>query len=273
MMVSENLKIEIRPIPNRGNIRELSKNLEHFAQAHIVSPVVDPVSMRYQTGLSKEDVEMLMEKRFPYVIEDVFKQGTAHEFWESQIIKVALTNAPIFLYPGKNLLDFVKYKFLLVSPFVYTSEAEIKTGSKPMATHYIYNEEEETEVKASRIAKQTKLLTKVSELSLERKRQLVLIMNDEDTETKSDSYLDVRISEIVENAEKRRRLEDLLSLKTQDIDVQAMIKLAVKKNVLRKTRKGYFYFDTNLGLAEVDVVRFLSDAENQEVYIAIKSNL
>jgi hypothetical protein len=43
------------------------------------------------------------------------------------------------LYPGKNQIDFVKYKFLLVNNYIYKSEDEMRTGSKPEATHYIYD--------------------------------------------------------------------------------------------------------------------------------------
>ena len=150
MSVSENLKIEIRPIPNRDGIKGFSENLEYFSQAHIIAPFVNPVTLKYETGLSEEDVKYLGDNNFPYDISDNYVKGKAHPFWESLAIKMELKNSPIFLFPGKNLIDFVKYKYLLVNSYIYKSEEEMLTGSKPEATHYIYNESEAISLKAEK---------------------------------------------------------------------------------------------------------------------------
>lgn len=271
-MLSENLKIEIRPIPNRQNIQKLSDKLEFYSKSHIVAPFVDPTTRRYKTGLSEKDIEFLKEKKFPYDIDDIYVQGTPHKFWESPLIKVELRNNPMFLYPGKSLLDFVKYKFLLVSNFVYTSEAEMKTGSKPQATHYIYNEDVEMNIQASKIAKRNLLLNKIAECSLDKKRNLILILNNENTDNKTEDYLNVKLEEII-NSNRRHELEKLLTEDDSNVNIMSLIKNAVRKQVLKKTRKGYFYFDANLGLTEEDVIAFLSNPENQEILFTIKDKI
>lgn len=272
-MVSENLKIEIRQIPNKKNVREFSKELEYFSQTHTVCPSVDPVTMRYKTGLSEDDIKYLNERGFPYNIDDRYYHGVPHEFWENRLIKVELRNTPIFLYPGRNLIDFIKWKYLLQSKYVYISESEIKEATKPEATHFIYNEEEEVSVKASKIAKKNELIKAVSSLSLDRKRQVVLLINNEDTSTKNESYLDVKLQEFIDSKELSKDLELILSQSKEKLDVRSTIKSAIKKNVLRKTKKGYMYFDTSIGLTEDDVVKFLEDPENQEVFLTIKSKI
>lgn len=272
-MVNENLKIEIRPIPNRNNIRNFSEKLEYYSQAHIICPYVDPVSLRYQTGLSNEDKQYLLDKGFPYDISDIYKRGEAHPFWESNLVKVELRNTPMFLYPGKSLMDFVKYKFLLASNFVYVSEEEMQAGTKPQATHFIYNEDIENATKATRLEKRNNLIQSVSKLSLERKRNIVLIINDENTDTKNEDYLTIKLEEIIGNYKKRPLLEELLAKSKGEVEVMSMIKRATRKNVLRKTSKGYFYFDVNLGLTMEDVMTYLNKAENQEVLLTIKDKL
>lgn len=272
-MVNKDLKIEIRPIPNRGRITEFSKNLEYFARFHTVTPLVNSKTMRFVTGLSEEDKKYIKDNAFPYEIDDNFNQKKPHELWESQMIKVHLENTPMFLYPGVNIVDFIKWKYLLASPFVYSSESEISSGEKPSATHYIYNESDEMSIKASKIRERNKLLKKVSDLSLEKKRQIVLIINDENTDTKNEEYLDVKLEEILDDNKKRAELARLVDTKSSDVDVAFVVKSAIQKNVLKKTRKGIFYFDTNLGLKIDDVIEHLSSPDGQEILITIKSKI
>jgi hypothetical protein len=272
-MVSKDLKIEIRPIPDRNGIKQFSDNLEYFSQAHIIAPFVNPVSLKYETGLNKEDLEYLKEKNCPYELESNYQKGVAHPFWESQVVKVELKNSPVFLFPGKSIIDFIKWKYLLVNNYIYNSEEEMRSGTKPQATHYIYNESEETSIRATELEKKNSLIRKVGELSLKRKRDIVLIIENENTENKNENYLTVKFDQIMNDKDKALQLEQLLNGDVEDVALSAEIKSAIQKNVLRKTKKGIFYFETNLGFAEEDVKEFLSKPDNQEIYLNIKSKI
>lgn len=272
-MISKDLKIEIRPIPGRNGIKQFSENLEYFSQSNTIAPFVDPVTLRYTTGLAEEDKQYLKENQFPYDISDNYKKGVPHPFWESSLVKVELKNNPIFLFPGKSLIDFVKYRYLLVNSYIYKSEAEMKSGTKPEATHYIYDESEETSIKASKLQKRNALIRKISELSLSRKRDIILILLDEITDNKDEDYLTVKFDEVLQNKELSTKLEQLLSKHAEEIALSAELKSAIRKNVLQKTKKGIFYFETNLGFSEDDVKEFLSNPENQELYLNIKSKI
>ena len=271
--VSENLKIEIRPIPNRNGIKGFSENLEYFSQAHIIAPFVNPVSMKYETGLSKEDVDHLVEKNFPYDISDTYIKGKAHEFWESSNVKVELKNSPMFLFPGKNLLDFIKYKYLLANSYIYKSEEEMLSGIKPEATHYIYDEAEAVGIKAGKLERKNDLVTKVGKLNLKRKRDIILIILNENTENKNEDYLTVRFEDIFNNKEQALQLEQLLSKSTEDVNIEAEIKHAIQKNVLKRTKQGIFFYETNLGFTEEDVKATLLDSKNQELYLNLKTKI
>jgi len=272
-MVNKDLKIEIRPIPGRHEIKKFSNNLEYFSQSNVIAPFVNPVSLRYETGLNKEDMEYLKEQGCPYELDNVYQKGVAHPFWESQIVKVELKNTPIFLFPGRSMVDFIKWKYLLVNNYIYKSEEELKTGIKPQATHYIYNETEETSIKAAELEKKNSLIRKVGDLSLKRKRDIVLIIENENTENKNEDYLTVKLDQILNNKDKAKQLSALLDNKIKDVALVAEIKLAIQKNVLRKTKQGIFFFETNLGFAEEDVKEFLSKKDNQEIYLNIKSKI
>lgn len=272
-MLPENLKIEIRPIENRGNIRSFSDNLEHFSQAHIIAPFVNPETHKYETGLTKKDVEFLKKRNFPYDLSDTYIRDTPHEFWESSTIKVELKTSPVFLYPGKNLIDFVKYKYLMKSNYIYKSEEEMLQGGKPQATHFIYDESEAISLQATKLTQKNDLISKVRELSPKRKRDIIMIILNESTENKNEDYLTVRFEDIISNKELSLQLTELLSIDDKDITLKAEIKTALQKNVLRRTKKGIFYFETNLGFSEEDVQKELSKDENQELYLTIKTKI
>ncbi len=272
-MVNEELEIEIRPIPNRNDIKKFSENLEYFSQAHIITAFVNPKTLKYATGLAESDIKYLEEKKFPYNISDNYVQGVPHPFWESHLIKTELKNTPQFLFPGKSLIDFVKWKYLLVNNYIYNSEEEMLTGSKPEATHYIYNEREENKIKASTLEQRNKLLRDISKMSLARKREIILILLNESTENKDDDYLVVRFEDILNDKDMARQLSELLRYKSEVISLKAEVKSAIHKNVLRRTKQGIFFFESNLGFNEEDVIEFLSNPENQEVLINIKSKI
>lgn len=272
-MLSKDLKIEIRPIPGRNGIKAFSENLEYFSQAHIIAPFVNPSTLKYNSGLTDKDKEYLEAEKFPYDISEQYIQGTAHPFWESHLVKTELRNSPMFLFPGKSLLDFVKWKYLLVNNYIYRSEKEMLTGSKTEATHYIYNEGEENKIKATAVEKRNKLAIEVSKMSLSRKREIILILLNENTDNKDDNYLTVRFEDILKDKDMAYQLENLLAGNEEDISTKADVKSAIHKNVLRRTSKGIFYFETNLGFSEGDVVEFLSDPSNQEILLNIKSKI
>jgi hypothetical protein len=269
----KDLKIEIRPIPGRNGIKSFSENLEYFSQAHILAPFVNPVTLKYATGLTEEEVENLKEEGFPYNLDSTYRRGVAHDFWESQIVKVELSNSPIFLYPGKNQIDFVKYKYLLANNYIYMSEEEMLSGSKPEATHYIYDESAANKIKATKLEKRNSLINDVSELSLSRKRQLILIILNENTDNKDENYLTLKFEDIINKKELSLELKMLLKESSEFVSLTADIKSAIQKNVLKRTNKGIFFFETNLGFSEEDVVITLQSSDNQEVLLNIKSKI
>ncbi len=272
-MISKDLKIEIRPIPNRNNIKQFSENLEYFSQSHIISAFVNPVSLKYETGLSPEDKEYLTKEGFPYDITENYTKGIAHPFWESSMAKVELKNSPAFLSPGLSLIDFIKYKYLLVNKYIYKSEEEMKSGSKPEATHYIYNEAEFTDIRANELEKKDELTRSISDLSLQRKRDIILILLNENTDNKKEGYLRLKFESILNDKELSLELKELLDDKADSITLKAEIISAIQKNVLRRTKQGIFFFENNIGFSEEDVKEFLIKPENQEIYLNIKSKI
>lgn len=271
--VNPNLKIEIRPIPNRKGIREFSENLEYFSQATTIAPFVNSKTLKYETGLSEEDLKYLRKQGCPYNLDNNYKVGEPHEFWESPLVKVELLNTPIFLYPGKSILDFIKWKYLLVNNYIYKSETEMHSGSKPQATHYIYDESEEVEIRANKLERRMKLIKGIDNMSLDKKRKVLLLIEGDDTSTKSENYLSVMFDNVLNDKAKSAELENYLTEDSKVIDTKALIITGVYKNIIIKKKTGYFYFETNLGFELDDVVEFLNKTENQELLINLKNKI
>lgn len=265
-------KIEIRPIPNRDGIRGFSQELEFFAQTHTISPFVNPVSRKYETGLSKEDLEYLESMNVPFDYKnDMYIRGIIHPFWESMQIKTVLEGTPTFLYPSSDILDFFKYKYLLASNYIYSSEEEMNSGAKPEATHFIFNEEKELEIKATKLEIRDALIQKVSKLSLAKKREYLTILLDENLDNKNESYIKVAFENLFEDKDKSVELELLLQNTAEANTILAEVKIAKQKNVLKSTKKGIFFFETNLGYSDEEVRDTL--LKDQELYLSIKSKI
>lgn len=275
-MISEGLKIEIRPIPDsllggKDKFFNMKAGLGSLAQSHTVGPMVDKRTRRFDTGLSADDLKWINEQGFAYDLSTNFKNGVAHPFWEAPIARTELKSSPMFLFPGADPLDLIKWRYLCKSPLVYSSEQEMALGGKPRATHYIYDESEEIVKKATIIAREDKLRHQCLEMTPNRKRDLVLIILDEDTETKPEVYLNVKLDEIVKDKEKSVELERLLNAKPAEVNVEALIKNAISRNVIKKTAEGYKYFETPLGYTEKDVKALLSKVEKQQLFLDIQA--
>ena len=149
----------------------------------------------------------------------------------------------------------------------------MKSGTKPQATHYIYDESEFTDMRAGELEKRNSLIRQVSDLSLKRKRDIILILLNESTDNKNENYLTIKFETIMNDKDLSLQLFELLSQEVEGVTLQAEIVSAIQKNVLRRTKKGIFYFETNLGFSEEDVKEFLINPDNQEILLNIKSKI
>lgn len=269
-VLNKNLKIEIRPIPNRNKIREFSKELENFSERHTLIPYVN-YQRKYMTGLNNDDIVYLKSLGVKFDLSDDYITDTPHPLWDSQQIKVDLTSSPTFLYPYKNPLDYIKWKFILVSDYVYASEKEMQEGGKPLATHYIYNEEVEAEVKSKGIVERNKLFSIFDGLSDTQKRNLLLMVFDESFENKTTETLIERFEEALKY--KIDKVKMYIEDDTESLVNKACIRKAIRLNIIKKASKGYYYFDVQLGVSEEDVYKNLTSEENSEILLQIKSKI
>lgn len=265
-----NLKIEIRPIPGRDKIREFSENLEYFSQTHTVIPYINRQTRQYETGLTQKDIEYLQSVGFN---EDLSMGrrigGEPHPLWDSPDVKVDLLNSPIFLYPYRYPLDYIKWKFLLQSEFVYGSESEMESGTKPQATHYIYDESEEVLAKATQLERQNRLRKYFLDLTVSQKRKVLYLTTGEYMENKTEDYMLVKLEEVLKGSSKLALLESFSNMSSESIDTRVYVSRAILTGVIAKKTNGLYFHTVNLGFKEAQAVEFFESPENQDMLIAL----
>lgn len=257
--------VEVRPLPNEK--WHGKKGEESFTRPKKIEALVDGDSMTYATGLSEEDVKKYSEI-FKVDMGNNYNPEEPHPFWNSPLGVIKLENSTMLLDTRQDI-KAIHVKILKVSRFVANSYKEWEEGLWPDAHHYIHDESEEVEVKASKIALKNKAVFESSKLSRQRKLQIILIAEGKDLKDQSDDFLVVAMNDVIE-ADPKKALR-LMEQDKAEMANHALVIEAIQKNVLRQVGHKIMYMDAKLGEDELDVARYLSEEENNELKIRLMS--
>lgn len=259
------MKIEIRPIETKkwhGKEKE-----ENFSNAKTLTALADAATMTYATGLTDEDRERLAKELPDQDLSENFNPEVPHPFWDSKLATLKLENSTMFLETDRTF-DFLKWKIAKASRFIANSVRDFDQGLYPEATHVIFNEAEESDVKAKRIEIKNETIKLVDDLSTDRKVQILLILTGKNMRGQSNSFITVKMDELVtKNAKDVLRyikLED-----TSQIANHALVLEALQKSVLKKAGHKITYHESVLGTDELDVATYLGEDENQDLRIRL----
>jgi len=256
-------KIEIRPLPIPKWHGKQGK--ESFARPTKIRALIDTSKNEYATGLTPQEIKEY-SKILQQDLSPVFKTDKPHEFWDGPQAYVKLLNSTQFLDTTKPL-DFIRYKICKASPFVANSLKEWEEGKFPRATHVLFDETEEVEMKASKVALKNKAVIECAKLSLDKKIQLILIIEGKIVKGKSANYIEVILSEMID-----KRAEEIirtLELDAEDLYLKALVLEALQKGVLIRKDYKIKYFDSNLGAEVLDVVELLKKPDNEQLKMHI----
>lgn len=260
------MKIEVRPIETKKWHGKTGK--ESFTRSKKIQALVDPSTNEYATGLTKEDIEKLRDMGITYDLSPNFNQGEPHPFWDSPMATIELKNATMF-FDTKKPLDYIKMKILKASKYVANSMKEYEEGLFPEATHVIFDESEEVEIKATKVAIKKKAIIEAAKLSKDRKIALIMILAGKNLKGKSDDFVEVELDKIIE-----RKPKDVLryiEMDPEKVSLHALVLEALQKSVLRKQGHKILYYDSVIGGDVYDVVSYLQDEENQDLKLRIMS--
>jgi hypothetical protein len=257
--------VEVRPLEKKS--WHGKKGAESFTRPKKIQALVDGEKMQYATGLTEKDIKWLKEEKgIEYDLSPHFHVDRPHPFWDSKMAEIKLENNTMF-FNTDNAIEYIKVKVMKASKFVANSMREYDEGLYPEATHVIFDEAEEADIKASKVAIFNKAIIEANKLSKDKKVQIVMILKGKNLKGQSDNFLTVALDEVIkENPEEVLRQ---IGLDSAEVAVHALVLEALQKNVLRKEGHKIFYFDSLLGSDIIDVIEYLQDEVNQSLKLKI----
>lgn len=257
------MKIEVKPIESKRWHNKKGK--ESFTRPKKIQALVDGETLTYATGLTKEESEEYSEK-IGKDLSNRFDPESTHEFWDSPMGVIKLENNTMIFDTDKNL-DYVHIKIMKASKFVANSMKEYEEGFYPEATHVIFDESEEVEKLAKKVEIEERAVREVADLSLRQKRNIILILSGKSAKGKSDSYVTVKMSELVKKNPKS--VLRLIDTEGEEVSVHALIVECLQTSVLTKNGHKISYHDSVLGSDVEDVIEYLMKDENQTLKLRL----
>lgn len=256
--------VEIRPIETKkwhGKTGE-----ENFSVPKKLSALVDGRTRKYATGLSKED-RIRLEEELNLDLSDSFNPESAHPFWDSNTAVLKLENSTMFL--DKNIaMDFIKLSIAKASKYVANSMKDYEDGKYPEATHVLFNEAEESELKASKVEIRNKAIMESAQLSKDKKIEIILILKGKNLKGQSENFVMVAMSDLIDE-----KANDVLRwIQNEDktfVSNYALVIECLQKGVLVRDGHKIMHYDSNLGGDEITVAEYLGESENQELRLRL----
>lgn len=257
--------VEVRPIERakwHGKVGE-----ESFQRPKKFQVLVDTDSMNYATGLTDEEI-LELNKRVKYDLTPNFDSENPHIFWDSPMAMFKMDNNTMF-FDISQPLNYIKVKNMKASKFIANSVADYEEGLFPEATHVIFDEAAQAEVKATKIEKHSNAIIAASNMSKDKKIQIILSLSNKDMKGQSDNFINVEMRKVIDND-----TEEFLrytSMKSDELSNYALVLEALQKSVLRKEGHKILFHDSTIGMDEVEVARYLMLPDNQDLKIRIMS--
>lgn len=257
--------VRIKPIESLLAWHKKSLN-EYPPPAKVIRAFVDVNTYQYKTGLTEEEIQEYSQK-LGVDLSVNFNIDKPSEFWDGKQGSLSLTASTVSL-DTTIPLQFIKYKIALASDFVASSKKAYDEGLYPKATHYIVNETQEIEAKATKVAKKKYCNDNIAKLSRSEKVNLLLLLTDTNYKTKSDSFITVAIDELVET--KYEELGYLLKLDNKEyISTKALVLECLQNSILTKKGHKIMYFDSEIGVGIEETVKYLNQPINQSLKIQL----
>lgn len=255
--------VEIRPLPLTK--WHGKKGKESFTQPKTVEVLPNVQTGKYDTGLDEEQTAKY-SKITGLDLSDTFIPDVPHPFWSTKAAWIPLPNNTLVLNSDNNF-EYIKIANCKTSKYVANSMAEYNQGLWPDATHVIFSEEEEMELRASKFQIQQKASVKLMDYSLDAKIALVQILSKKTVKGRSANFIDGLVSELVENepAEVLR----VLNMNKEEATTRANVLEMLSKNVLTQQGEAIFYMGNPIGFDYEDAVKYFQDPNHVEMKVRL----
>ena len=252
-------EVEIKPLPVQKWHGKSGK--DSITQPVRFEVLYDPATGRYATGLTKEEEEEYGKLLGGVDLSDGFSADKPHPYWSSQAAGIKLPNHTVILHTERPA-DYVKWKNLKASKQVANSLKEWQDGNFPFATHYIHNEEEEVEIKATKVARNLECVRIMSTMTPDEMASMVQIVGERNVRGKSPKFVLTAMSELVE-----QKPEEFLRWAKKDkaeVYLRATVLEALHKGILTREGTAVHYMSDRIANDVDEAVQWFAHPDNQK---------
>ena len=210
------------------------------------------------TGLSKED-QVELEKELGMQEGSL---GPDAPYWDTFAIKLGKKDLIINTSRPEGKLQYLFLK-------KHKRVADGLNKVTPSTDYVLINKEAEAEVanKANKIKRDA--YRAMDKMTLEEMRKCLRLFG-----IKSDSLSnELTEAKLAENIEKDPSKFIRIWVENPNKEITFIIEEALSKNILRKNRAAYYFGTDLIGNGIDDVIAYLKDKKNQDIYLSIKSEL
>lgn len=242
-----------------------------FAQPKTIQVLYDHNTGKYATGLTPEEAEK-WGRETGLDLSDRFIQGEEHPFWSSSAAQVKLLNNTMFFNTDK-IMDKIKVRNLRASKYVANSLKEWKEGKWPDATHVIYDETEEADIKASKLQKQRTAAKYADRMTIADKITMVLILSGKYVKNKTPNFIDVALDEALEDDKKLEEFLQYASMDAEDLTIRGQIEEALYRQTLTREGNSIYYLGERIGFDKEEAIAWFKNDDNQKLKVSILEKL
>lgn len=250
--------VSVKPIEREKWHKKTGK--DSFARPITLEALVNINTGNYDTGLTPDD-EKRLSKLTGYNLSPQYINGKAHEFWNSALGQIKLEHKTN-IFDTSRPLEEIKVKVLKRHPLVAPSMKEFEEGKHPEALFVIFDEVEETKVKAEKAAIKRKVILEASKLTTARKIEIIQILLGVNGKNQSEDWLDLKVDEAIDSLGAEKVLNLIMRDKART-SLHALVLEAIQKNVLRKEGTAIYYMDDQIGFDLESAIDYLEDKSKQ----------
>ena len=258
--------VEIRPLPVKKWHGKEGK--EDFTQPKAIEVLINEEG-KYATGLTDEEA-VQYGKLLGVDLGNAVTPDIPHPYWSSKAAWIYLPNHTMVLDTNKPA-DFIKVKNLKASKYVANSLKEKNEGLWPYATHVIFDETEEVEIKAAKSQNKSRAYVAVSRLSVEAKAGIVQVLTNKSLKDKSTNFVDVEMEALIEKDP--NEVIRVVDMGKEEVTMRSNIIDLLTKNILTKQGTAIFYMGEQLAMDYEGTVEYFKDPNNQRMKVAILEKL
>lgn len=259
--------VEIRPLPQTK--WHGKKNKESFAQPKDIEVLYDNKLGAYATGLTPEEAEKY-GKIMGVDLSSNFNPNEPHPYWSSKAATIRLPNHTLIMDTDKPI-EFVKVKNCKASKKVANSMREWQEGKWPDATHVIFDETEEVNLKATKIALKNECVMMLAKMSDEDKANMVQILSEKTVRGRSTDFINVEVDDLIEN--KASEFLKYAKMGREEVFVRAAVLECIYKNILTKEGSAVFYMGEQIGFSTEEAIQWFKSPQNSKMKVAILDKL